>query len=196
MNTDVRYFKNALDVGCKQTHHMKQHSFRTLLFFAFISLTTGCTKDKQDGQGSFSAKINGKDMLPCVPTLTNGGPIKTNSYFYSSTHGSISVSASNRCERSYTYGKYIVVSFDSVILAENTTYKFGNGYNAVNGQVRCIYSEDLNDYVSDSTLSGNITIRKFDPVSRIISASFEATLKEKNSGQLLTLTQGNFDLKY
>jgi hypothetical protein len=64
------------------------------------------------------------------------------------------------------------------------------------GGVRCIYSEDLDDYVSDSTLPGNITIRKFDPVSRTISASFEATLKEKNSGQLLTLTQGNFDLKY
>ena len=135
-------------------------------------------------------------MPPCVPALTNGGPIKTNSYFYSPTHGSISISSSNRCDRSYTYGRYVVVSFDSVRLAENTTYKFGNGYNAVNGQVRCIYSEDLDDYVSDSTLPGTITIHKFDPVSRNISASFEATLKEKNTGQIVTLTQGKFDLKY
>jgi hypothetical protein len=94
------------------------------------------------------------------------------------------------------YGRYVVVSFDSIQVAENTTYKFGNGFNTLNGQVRCIYSEDSNDYVSDSTLPGTITVRKFDPISRIISASFEATLKEKNSGQLVTLTQGKFDLKY
>ena len=181
---------------------MKRYFFIASLSFLFISIFEGCIKQKDyptdtsDGQGTFGATINGKQVLPCVPFLTNGGPIRTNSHPYSSTHFFISTSFTNTCDKNYTYGRYVIVSFDSIPIIEGNTYKFGNGYNFVMGQIRCIYSQDLNDYVSDSTLPGTITIRKFDPVSRIISASFEATLKEKNSGQLVSLTQGKFDLTY
>lgn len=176
---------------------MKQQFFNALLSFGLIVLVTGCLKDKHDGQGTFSAKINGRELLPCVRILTMGGPIRTTSdFFLSAPAGYLSISSTNRCDPAYTYGRNIHVSFDSVILAANTLYKFGNGFSAVRGQVTCTYMEDLTQYVSDSTLPGSITILAFDTASRRISASFDATLREINSGQLKTLTQGKFNLTY
>ncbi len=194
--------RQAVTLAASKTSIMKRYSCIATLLFLLFSCFVGCTKQKSyptdtnDGQGTFGATINNKQVLPCVPFLTNGGPISTNSFQYSPTLFSISISARNTCDKNYTYGRYVVVSFDSILVVENATYKFGNGFNAANNQVRCVYSEDLSDYVSDSTLPGSITVRKFDPLSRIISASFEATSKEKNNGQLRTLTQGKFDLKY
>ena len=140
-------------------------------------------------------KIDNVKLLPCVPFLTNGGPIKTNSSQDSPSHFSISILAKNRCDTKYTYGRSLIISFDSVEIMENRTYKLGNS-NFLNGQVSCRYSEELIEFGSDSTLPGTITVQKFNPQLRVISASFEASLKDFNSAKIVTLKEGKFDIIY
>jgi hypothetical protein len=180
---------------------MKNCFLAGVSFLYFVSFTAckkdnGSKGDTKDAQGTFSAVINNKQFIPCVPLLTIGGPIKTNFFIHTLTHPFISVSANNRCDRDYTYGRYIIVSFDSVQIVENATYKLGNAAVAARGQVKCMYSEDLINYDSDSTLPGTITVLKYDILAQTLSASFEATLKDMNSGQTVSLTQGRFDIKY
>ncbi len=176
---------------------MKKHFLITLLLTGFIVFVTGCLKVRHDGNGTFSAKINGRELHPCVPFLTNGGPIRiVSDFFLSPPAAYLSISSRNRCDPAYTYGRAITVSFDSVVLSPNTMYKFGNGFSPGSGQVRCTYMEELTQYVSDSTLPGSITILSLDTATRRISAMFDATLKEINNGQLITVTQGKFDVLY
>src|SRR5580704_8918562 len=129
---------------------MKTNSyFRTISLFFFV-LLAGCKKQKNypsdttDGRGTFGVTINNEQVLPCVPFFGSGGAIKTNSFQVSPTYFYIGVSARNSCDKKYTFGRYILVAFDSIQIIENTTYKFGNGFNFKRGQIRCIYSEDLN----------------------------------------------------
>ncbi len=148
-----------------------------------------------DDQGTFEARINNIQLLPCLITPINGGPITTSFLQFSSTHYTISASAKNACDEYYPHDRFVNIHFDSIQIEENRTYKLGNGNNVINGQVRCLYYQSSTKFVSDSTLAGTITVTKFNPISRILAASFEGTLKDL-SGQTISLTQGKFDLKY
>lgn len=53
----------------------------------------------------------------------------------------------------------------------------------------------LDDYITDSTHMGTLTITKFDKVNKIVSGTF--TFKAINStGEVVNITEGRFDRKY
>lgn len=161
-----------------------------------------CVKQKQYpndsvlGANIFGVMINDKPLLPCVSLFNNGTAIQSNSQPYPNNYWRVNVSMKNKCDKSYDYGRYVSVTFDSLDIHENKVYKLWNAFSNKRSQVLCYYSEELKEFGSDSTLSGTILVRKFDPINKIISASFEAILKEKTSNQTVYLTNGKYDVKF
>jgi hypothetical protein len=92
--------------------------------------------------------------------------------------------------------RYVIISFDSVQISTSTTYRLGSFYGTTKNKVSCLYSEDLQDFTSDSSLNGSLTVTYFDQDKRILSGKLEATLKEINGTKTVQLTQGKFDVKF
>lgn len=137
---------------------------------------SSCRKDRQKdfpsetttGANTFGCYVDKNQFLPCK---TTGGisPLKkleTSSYYYDTSNISISISTVNDCDNNYTYGRYIIIQFDSIGIVTNTTYKFGSFYNTSKNTVSCMYSQDLADYSSDSSLSGTLTVTYYDNVKK------------------------------
>ncbi|MDP9229449.1 MAG: hypothetical protein M3O67_02110 [Bacteroidota bacterium] len=180
---------------------MKKTFYKTgILILIVCSGICSCNKQKNfpgettEGKNVLGCFINGVSFLPCVDFLQ--WRIKAQGYPLSPTHYVIGVSARNNCDSKYEYGRSIIISFDSIQIEENKTYKLGRFYDGKKGQVSCLYSVDLKSFTSDSALDGTITVRKFDIQRRILSASFNAILKQRDSTGTASLTQGTFDVMY
>ena len=182
--------------------------FKTFLSTAFLLaiIFPSCKKDRQKnfpsettiGANTFGCYIDKNQFLPCK---TTGGisPVKkleATSYYYDANHIGINISAVNDCDNGYTYGRYILIQFDSIAIATNTTYKFGNFYDTARNNVSCMYSRDLIDYTSDSSLNGSLTVTYYDNVKKIMSGKFEATLKNTQGTETVNLTTGIFDVTF
>lgn len=175
-------FLLAVVLGCKK--EIKQKEFPT---------------DTTEGKNVFGCYIDNKMLLPCRPwgiSEYNLSILKTNSWQYDLTHFGISISANNSCDKSYTYGRYVIISFDSVQISTNATYKLGSFYGTTRNKVSCLYSEDLQGYSSDSSLNGSLIVTYFDKDKRILSGKLEATLKDINNTKTVQLKEGKFDVKF
>lgn len=184
-----------------------------LLFFTLCILAivfSSCKKhDKQNGfpaetktgANTFGCYVDKVEFIPCK---TTGGisPVKKleasgyQGYGYSPNHIDIGISAINDCDKHYTYGRTLLIQFDRIEIATNTTYKFGSFFDTTKNKVSCMYSQDLEDYSSDSTLSGTITVTNYDYSKKIISGKFEATLKRRNGPETVKITTGIFDVTF
>ncbi len=117
--------------------------------------------------------------------------LKTTSQNLSSTFSSFTIQAKNTCDRTDIYGRYVSIYFFNLLIEENKTYKFGSFQK---DQVSCAYSENSKEFYSDSTMSGSITIRKFDPILKVLSGNFDATLKQRDSSKTVIIRHGTFDV--
>lgn len=162
-----------------------------------LSPIMSCTKQKHypsessTGKNVFGCYVNQKEFIPCARLFQ--WHLKTSGQNLTSpTNLTIKIEAQNICDNSYTYARRVNIYFSKVPVQEKITYKFGRFQE---GQISCVYSEDLNYYYSDSILSGSITIRRFDPMTNILSADFDAVLKHRDSLKTVTITKGTFDVK-
>jgi hypothetical protein len=175
--------------------------FVAALFIGCCSILFGCkkaalsTNTSTDENGTISAAINNSRLSPCGPIFERGGPVTTSFYSNYPNFYTLSIYGSNRCTANYIYGQSITVQMDSFPIAATMTYKLGNASSRKNGQVTCTYRVELEDYYSDSTLPGTITISAFDPAARKIAGTFTGTLKEPNSGKTVSVTDGKFDIR-
>lgn len=174
-------------------------SLKIFLITVLACAITTCKKQKgypadtNTGANVFGCYVDGQLFIPCasfqwrVKSVVQGD---LNNFPF------LTISAQNRCDRKYIYGRGFILYIDSVNLVENQTYKLGNYYNYKRGTPQLLYYEDLNYFGSDTSLPGTITIRKFDPVHKILSANFNAVVRSADSTQTKALTRGTFDVTF
>jgi len=84
-----------------------------------------------------------------------------------------------------------------IVLTENSTIITTGIYDLTEipyHQAQIRYSDEC-DYFEENTISGTLTITKFDKVNYIISGTFEFTTA-LNGCDTLRITDGRFDIKY
>ena len=165
-----------------------------------ILLLQQCKKQKgypentDSGSNMFGCYVDSRLFIPCGTyqwTINSAlGILDTNNL----TFGSVSVR--NKCENQYQFGRYFILSIDSVRLQENKTYKLSNFYVHHSNEISILYNEDLNAFTSDSSISGSISIRKFDPKRKIMSGNFETLVWSLDSTQTKLLPKGTFDISF
>jgi hypothetical protein len=181
---------------------MKLFYLSALLIISGILVTSSCKKENNkneistDEQGTLEATLGNDRITPCILGPTTNSPITTGYQQVSPTAYTLYATSINSCDNNSVYGHALTVSFDSIMIEVNRTYKLGN-FNVIStGQIQCTFFFFPYHYVSDINLPGTITITKFDAVTKRLSASFEGILKDENTGNSINLTQGVFDLKF
>ena len=84
------------------------------------------------------------------------------------------------------------IGTDSLIIAEGGTYQF---FKKKYGVASAFY-QNGNLYNTTDNNSGELKIKKFDSVNRIISGTFFFTGTDNSNGQTVSITEGRFDIRY
>lgn len=178
------------------------------LFVSFTLITTSCNKNKnnnpfdhlppetQTGENTFGCLIDGEPFLPGGASLS-GGSLNAlyQNLIPSSPEGyTFGVSAKNQKENCQY--KTIAFGFDSVkmkvglfTLAERKNGKGGAAYQVF----PCI--QIFSEYLTNTTSTGQLNLKKFDTVNQIASGTFWFTAVNKN-GDTVKVTDGRFDVRY
>ena len=185
---------------------MKFQIFLLTTFVIAVSFCS-CKKDKQNGfPGATTTGANTfglyADKVQFIPCKTTGGisplsRLQTSSYLSDETHFDGGITAINDCDKKgYTYGRSVFITFNRALIATNTTYKLGSFYDTTKNVISLLYKPDLVNYDSDSTLNGTLTVTYYDFSKRILSVNFQATLKNTQGSQTITITDGIFDVSF
>ncbi|MFY0483896.1 DUF6252 family protein [Flavobacterium sp. PLA-1-15] len=143
----------------------------------------------QTGAQTFGCLIDGKTFVP--PKFGNNAPHA----FYQFVNGAYALSIYGSRTDSSNLKGVIIGCFDMPLIQE-TTYslkeKATNNYFGSYLIGGGIYGE----YNSTSIEGGTITITRFDPVNFIISGTFSFKAKDLNTGEIIEITEGRFDMQY
>lgn len=183
---------------------MKCKKFLLISFLLAIAFSACKKEDRQKnfptetttGANTFGCYVGTYQFLPCK-MLGGISPVKkleASIYYDDSNHVDLIISATHDCETHDTLGSFIHLSFDSVEIVTGTTYKLGL-FNT-NHAVSIFYWENLNEFSSDSSLAGTLTVTNFDKLKKIISGKFEATLKNRDGNGTINITKGIFDVTF
>ncbi|WP_017256996.1 DUF6252 family protein [Pedobacter arcticus] len=169
---------------------------KIILASIILLLATSCKKDDlpkatQTGSNNMAAKINGKvwQRKGCFGCIGGGSGISIN-YDDRTFFG---ISAQNR-DLKYT----LTLIIEN--LKNKTTYTLGNGSGNNKAPNYAKVSSDLSNHINYYTtenLKGKITITKLDTTNKIIAGTFEFKAEnENNPSDIITVTNGWFDIKY
>jgi hypothetical protein len=90
------------------------------------------------------------------------------------------------------------IQTDSLLISEGVTYDFS--LSATNQPIKGAFYTfcDFNGktYAKLATDNGQIHIKKFDQINRIISGTFFYTATNVTSGEKVNITEGRFDIRY
>jgi hypothetical protein len=90
------------------------------------------------------------------------------------------------------------IGTDSLLIVEGNTYEFKRSIS--NTRIMGAFSTfcDFNGktYAKTALDTGSIFIKKFDPINRIISATFSYSATDISSGEKINITEGRFDIRY
>ena len=86
----------------------------------------------------------------------------------------------------------VSITTDSLIVNEGSTYQFKFRKKGFPG---AFYSNGPQYNATDNN-SGELKIKKFDNVNRIISGTFFFTGTDNSTGQTVSITEGRFDIRY
>ena len=182
--------------------------FKVFLFTSFVLSVVffSCKKDKQNGFPT--ATTTGANTFGCyadkiqfIPCKTTGGisplrRLQTSSYNSNPNQFDGGITAINDCDKGYTYGRSVFIKFNAAQITANTTYKLGSFYDTSKNVVSCLFMKELVSYDSDSSLTGTLTVTYYDFVKRILSGNFQATVKNTQGSQTISLTEGIFDVTF
>ena len=161
---------------------------------------TQCKKGKPDepqlppetniGAMTFGCKVNGKIFVPkdgrgrpgLYVQYVNLGPGVGGGWY-------LNISAINWLPST---PEGVNINTDSLILREAVTYSFKY---RKKGFVGAFY-ENGPQYDATENNLGELRIKKFDNVSRIISGTFFFTGTDNSNGQTVSVTEGRFDIRY
>lgn len=179
-----------------------RHFLRLFIVAIIIILTTcQCKKKTQEpelppetttGAMTFGCKINGKVF---VPRDGRGKPGLYVQYVnYNIGPGAIggwylNIPATNWVPNP---PEGINISTDSLLVVEGATYPFK--YHK-KGFPEAFYQNGPQYDAMDNN-SGELKIKKFDSVNRIISGTFFFTGTDNSNGQTVNITDGRFDIRY
>lgn len=185
-----------------------------LLFLAtvFKFNCTGCEEPKpksedvlppitMEGKNTFGCKVNGKiwvrhGMLNCDWYLHKEIPALNGSFKVVSDNYEETINISHR--GIWSVGQYSLDSSMSIV--GGAPYYFANAtasiYNNLNERIFYrVTPSVLNEFKIPG--KGTLNILRLDSITRIISGTFEFTAKnERDSTELLIVTDGRFDVKF
>ena len=181
---------------------MKKQRPVILLILSLILLSSSCKKHAvkpvdelsklpaatQTGANTFGCLINGKAFVPQNRSILQGPSIQCN-YIYTAGGYHFTAAADNK-------NQGIIVGTDSLAIAEGQTLTFktftpGNA----DASYTLYYIIGENQYVTNNTVSGRLTITKLDPVKQIVSGTFYFDAVNGN-GETVKITNGRFDMLY
>ena len=168
---------------------MKKHLF----FFAYLIFAlAGCNNDDdsgpipqatQTGAGTFGCTVNGKNFVDnsgsynCYYQYVDGG------YYFG-----IGAQDENRDPRGITlYTIKKKISEGEVLPLKN----FADG-NASGGGFFYV-NNGQNSLTDGDTYAGELTITRFDPVTRVVSGTFWFDVKHPGNGKRIEIREGRFD---
>jgi hypothetical protein len=158
------------------------------LFFLFIQSNCkkdGLTKETQIGANTFSCRVDGVIFKPVsLGGLFSGYP-SVLSVGNSRNYNQFGVSAYNQQTTQRIGIEYTYLSNTGVYKLRQ--YPF-----------RGIYSGGYSDpgwFPTDSIYTGQLILTRCDTINKIYSGTFSFTAKEPNTGRVVQITDGRFDVK-
>jgi len=171
---------------------MKNKKWILILFTAYtVCMSLSCKKDKltkatQTGANTFSCKIDGVIFKPSEsggffsgnPLIVNNWPIDgftIRARKYKDDNNSVPRNVILKLSYLKTIGSYPLI-----------TYPYGQ------------YEIDYSGgpvYRTDATHTGTVTITRCDTVNQIYSGTFSFTAIDKNTNNVVKVTDGRFDVK-
>ena len=88
---------------------------------------------------------------------------------------------------------FILLTADSLVLAEGTSYPFAFSAHQGVVQARCLTA--TGSYTTTGPTSGTLTMTKLDRQARLLAGRFEFVATNQATGRQVTVTQGRFDYK-
>jgi hypothetical protein len=148
----------------------------------------------QIGANTFGCLVNGVAFLPDGSNFSLG-PIKQCNYVYTGGGYHFTVAASNEADNNLI--KNVIVGTDSLAIAEGQTLTLKT-FTA--GNATALYTLDTNiggvtQYVTNNTVSGQLTITKIDSVKDFVSGTFYFTAVN-DKGEKVQVTDGRFDMLF
>ena len=186
---------------------MKTSRIITLTVLSGLLLSAACKKHvikpvdqlsllppaTQTGANTFGCLVNGQAFVP-GGSVFSGAHFQCN-YIYTANGFHLTVAADNENDNN-TQLKGVIVGTDSLAIVQGQTLVFktfapGNAdasytiYPTI-GQIR---------YVTNNTVSGELTITKLDSVKQIVSGTFYFNAINI-AGETVSVTDGRFDMQY
>jgi hypothetical protein len=170
-----------------------------ILILCTVFLGSSCKKDKltketQTGANTFSCKVDGTTYIaqiqgvsfsgakPITVSNYSGGSIPNNGWFEISTIDS-------RLDESVAK----LISIRLGYLQSNGKYLLGSVASNF-GVYELNYSQAPN-YVTNGNNTGEVNITRCDTINRIYSGTFFFTAIDANTGKVVSVTDGRFDVK-
>ena len=172
---------------------------KILLAFLPLILLISCNKDSElppvteNGNGTFGAKVDGVAWAP-----KGFGPFPANDILEARMSGTtITINARNFAS-SPNETEFQLTIFNVTapgIYPLNTDVSHPNGAASYGYYVKRRYTPE-NEWITNSTYTGHVTITKIDMVNRIVAGTFEFNaINMYNAPQPLVVTEGRFDVK-
>jgi hypothetical protein len=168
----------------------KYHLFLLTLFFALA----GCTDDDsgplppetQTGAGTFGCTVNGKNFVD------NSGNFNC---YYQYTEGGYWFGIGGQDDNSDPQGISLLTKNKTLSEGEVLPLKSYADGNATG--VGFFYVGNGEHSLTDGdTYTGELTITRFDPVTRVVSGTFWFDLKHPTNGRRIEIREGRFDTLY
>ncbi len=151
-----------------------------------------------EGLNTFGCKINGKEWVPCVDLYGLAATLRPIDCLVTESDGSNSLSIS--VTRSVIDSTYSDVSFNGQMFIGYRPCREGLFHIPVDffhASTELFTDWEGNSYEEFDTIAENyINVLRLDTATNMISAQFQITLIDKQTGKKVEITEGRFDLKY
>jgi hypothetical protein len=146
----------------------------------------------QKGANTFGCLVNGQAFVPGGP-LFSGSHMQCN-YIYTAGGYNFTVAADNDGN---TLLKSIIIGTDSLAIAQEQTLIFKT---SASGNADALYDlidnfGNQNQYVTNSVVSGELTITKLDEAKQIVAGTFYFNAVN-STNDTVKITDGRFDMLY
>lgn len=176
---------------------MKNFALIAFMFFALV----GCKKNVSDlpapgetGSNTFGAKVNGELWVPQGFGVMSTAPILEGRI----TPDGVFIEARNfGSEPTETEFELYIrgINGPGVYPLNSNTGIYPNQSASYAYYIKRKFNP-INEWITNSNYTGQITVTKYDPANHIIAGTFSFTAQEMtNSAEPLTVTDGRFDVK-
>jgi hypothetical protein len=172
---------------------MRSNLSKILIYiFSCTLLSLSCKKDKlpkatQEGKNTFGCKVDGEIYIAQIQGISFSGA-KPIVVLNSQNDGFTLSTIDSRTGESYS--KRILIQLPYLQTAGSYSLTSFPSY----GQFELNYSPGPN-YQTDDTHTGTVTITRCDLTNHIYSGTFSFTAIDKNTGKVVKVTDGRFDVK-